>query len=66
MHVGDDFQPHPSHEMGPWESSIVTIVATARFGSIRKCEHCGAEEAKTVCGHAAHDELAVECPGVIE
>lgn len=63
MYVGNDFEPHPSHEMGPWRSTVVTITETSRFGSIRECKHCGAEEAKTVCGHAAHDELAEPCSG---
>jgi hypothetical protein len=61
MHVDKDFKPHPSHEMGPWRSSIVTLVATARFGEIRVCRGCEAEEAKSGSGHAAHEELALPC-----
>jgi hypothetical protein len=48
--------------MGEWESSIVSISGTPRFGSIRKCKNCGAEHAKTVCGEAIHEELEMRCP----
>jgi len=54
-------KPHPSHKMTKWESTIVTLISTSRFGEIRKCKNCGAEEARTVCGHAMHDELRVSC-----
>lgn len=63
MYVGKDFEPHPSHVMTEWRGAVVTIIETSRFGSIRECQNCGAEEAKTVCGHAAHDELELSCPG---
>ena len=52
---------HPSHKMGKWEHTIVTIIATSRFGKIRRCKHCKAEQAETVAGKAMHDELRVEC-----
>lgn len=54
--------PHESHDMTEWESTIVTIISTPRFGSIRECRHCGAEQAKTVAGEAMHDELRLACP----
>ena len=52
---------HDSHEMGEWQSAIVTLATTSRFGSIRRCENCGAEHAKTVCGEAMHPELKLPC-----
>jgi len=63
MYVDKNWKPHKSHQMNEWESAIVTIISTARFGSIRECKNCGAEEARTVCGHAAHDELDCSCKG---
>jgi hypothetical protein len=47
--------------MTEWESTIVTIISTSRFGEIRECTTCGAEEARTVSGHVAHDELNSKC-----
>ncbi len=58
-----DLQPHPSHEMTEWESSIVTLIATPRFGRIRHCRKCNAEHVKTVAGEAMHDELYAPCTG---
>jgi hypothetical protein len=59
--VDKSFEPHPSHRMTEWRSTVVTITETSRFGRIRQCENCGAEEAETVCGHAAHEELGEPC-----
>lgn len=59
-------QVHPTHKMTEWRSTIVTLISTSRFGEIRKCSDCGAEEAKTVCGHAMHDELKQPCPFAAE
>jgi hypothetical protein len=56
-----DWVPHPTHEMTEWESAIVTLLETSRFGSIRECKNCGAEEAQTSAGHRAHTELAYRC-----
>jgi hypothetical protein len=61
MFVSKDFEPHASHKMSEWENTIVTLVETARFGSIRKCINCGAEHARTVAGQAAHEELSKPC-----
>lgn len=58
----DKYEPHPSHDMGPWEGTIVTLIATSRFGSIRKCQNCEAEHAKTAAGEAHHPELDQPCP----
>lgn len=57
-----NFIPHSSHEMTEWESTIVTLISTSRFGDIRKCKHCEAEHARTAAGEAHHDELEVKCP----
>lgn len=54
-------EPHPSHDMTDWESTVVTIIATPRFGSLRECRNCGGEHAKTVSGEAMHDELRAPC-----
>ena len=56
-----EFVPHPSHDMEPWRSTIVTLIATSRFGSIRACRNCEAEHAKTVAGEAHHGELESPC-----
>ena len=61
MNVDKDFKPHESHDMTEWENTIVTISSTSRFGDIRECKKCTAEEARTVCGHAAHNELSKPC-----
>lgn len=55
---------HPSHEMTDWESTIVTLISTPRFGKIRRCINCDAEHAKTVAGEACHDELKSKCLGI--
>lgn len=52
---------HPSHQMEDWRMTIVTLSSTSRFGKYRCCKLCGAEEAKTVCGHKMSDELKYEC-----
>jgi hypothetical protein len=63
MHVEKDFKPHKSHKMSKWRGTIVTLIpgGTSRFGEFRDCEKCGAEEAKTVSGHQAHEELKSVC-----
>jgi len=53
---------HSSHQMTEWRNTIVTIIATPRFGSIRSCKMCDGEHAKTVCGEDCHDILLDECP----
>ena len=52
-----------NYKMTKWESTIVTIIATPRFGQFRKCKKCGAEQAKTAAGEGIHDELRVKCQG---
>lgn len=52
---------HPSHDMTDWESSIVTLNSTSRFGTIRECKHCCAEHVKTAAGEGMHDELLEPC-----
>lgn len=59
----EKFKPHPSHDMTEWESAVVTLISTSRFGEIRECKKCGAEHARTVCGEDMHDELKYECQG---
>jgi hypothetical protein len=56
-----DEQIDPSHEMTEWESAVVTLISTARFGEIRRCKNCEAEHARTVAGEAMHDELYSAC-----
>jgi hypothetical protein len=60
------YEPHPSHKMTPWESTIITLIDTPRFGRTRKCSECGAEQAETVAGKAMHDELRLPCPFATE
>lgn len=53
---------HPSHKMGEWKSTIVTLSSgNSRFGEIRKCEYCGAAHARTVGGQEAEPELYDPC-----
>lgn len=52
---------HKSHKMTKWRDTIVTLIATSRFGRIRNCVYCNAEHAKTAAGEAMHDELKVKC-----
>ena len=59
----DEHFIHGSHEMTEWENSVVTLIATSRFGSIRECKKCGAEQAETVCGKGTHKELNEPCSG---
>jgi hypothetical protein len=59
---GKDQTPHPSHEMTEWESSIVTLSSTSRFGQIRMCKKCDAEHARTAAGEAMFSELKEPCP----
>ena len=54
---------HNSHDMTEWRGSIVTLINTSRFGQIRECKKCGAEEVITAAGSAMHDELKFECCG---
>jgi len=58
--------PHPSHDMSPWRSTVVTLVETPRFGEVRKCRRCGAEHARTVAGEAMHEELRQMCEDVAD
>lgn len=58
------YTPHPSHDMTDWESTIVTLVSTSRFGEIRRCKNCDAEHAITVAGEGIHPELLVPCTAV--
>lgn len=54
-------EPHPSHQMTDWEDTIVCISSTPRFGRLRKCVNCEAEQAQTVAGVGTHDELRRPC-----
>lgn len=57
---------HDSHVMSEWESTVVTLISTPRFGRVRHCIHCNAEHAETVAGSVMHEELKVKCEGAIE
>ena len=52
---------HESHDMTEWTASIVTLIATPRFGTIRECKNCGSEHAKTAGGEGVMAELKVPC-----
>lgn len=53
---------HPSHTMSEWRSTIISMPNSDRFGQIRVCEACEAEQAKTVTGTFTHKELWSACP----
>ena len=61
MHYSKDWKPHSSHKMTKWKETIVTLIATPRFGRVRYCAYCGAGQAETVAGRDANQELALEC-----
>jgi len=58
-----DAEPHESHDMGEWESTIVACASNDRFGQIRKCKKCKAEEVKAggPGSHYFETELCIEC-----
>ena len=60
-----NFNPHASHVMGKWESTILAPSGTERFYDIRKCVNCGCSEAKGNA-HLADDELEQLCEGDVE
>lgn len=66
MFVKNGWKPHSSHRMGEWRDTMVAAHegATPRFGKLRGCADCDAEECLGGGAgfHAAHEELAVVCP----
>jgi len=52
---------HESHKMSKWESTIVKMTSTPRFGQSRFCLNCEAEHLKTVAGESLDDELLKPC-----
>ena len=56
-------EPHASHKMGAWESTLVSCASNDRFGKIRECENCGGRD--VIAGGAGsryHDkELGMVC-----
>ena len=54
---------HKSHKMEKWYDTVVTIISTSRFGRLRRCKVCKAEQVSTAAGDAMHDELRVKCVG---
>lgn len=59
--VANDWQPHPSHNMTEWRSTIISMASNDRFASIRKCANCEAEEAIPGQSHIRHVELDTPC-----
>ena len=59
--------PHPSHRMGrPFSTTgILTGASTPRFLTVRECEACGADQARSVCGEAISNDLTAPCSGEI-
>ena len=57
--------PHPSHKMGPKESTLVSCASNDRFGSIRICENCEGRdvEAGGAGSRYQDEELLSECKG---
>lgn len=41
-----DAEPHASHRMGAWESTLVACASNDRFGQIRECAACGGRDVK--------------------
>lgn len=52
---------HPTHRMTKWRSTIVTIIATPRFGRLRECKKCGLEQAETGQGYFTNGPLLSPC-----
>jgi hypothetical protein len=63
-HDRRDSRIHPSHKMSAWRSTIISTANSDRFGELRECLNCGAEQASTVTGSHSHDELRKPCPSV--
>jgi hypothetical protein len=53
--------PHSSHDMTDWESSVITLFDAPRFGRMRRCKRCRAEHAYSVRGEAMRGELYRAC-----
>lgn len=47
-HVKHEQEPHESHKMGEWESTICQLSNSDRFGRVRHCETCGGRD--YLCG----------------
>lgn len=58
-------EPHPSHTMGEWESTLVACASNDRFGSERCCKKCSLRDVKAGgAGSRYFDEgLETECSG---
>lgn len=39
-------EPHKTHKMGEWSSTIVACASNDRFGQVRKCKVCGGRDVK--------------------
>lgn len=59
--TGRNLQPHQSHDMTDWKSTIVTLTETSRFGEVRRCTACGCEHVRTAAGEVMNSELSEEC-----
>ena len=63
-HDRRDSRIHPTHKMSAWKSTIISTANSDRFGELRKCLNCGAEQGSTVTGTHSHDELREPCSSV--
>jgi hypothetical protein len=61
--VGMSQEPDESHQMGDWESTLVSCASIGRFGSVRTCKVCGGIDVRAGgAGSRYHsDEMALPC-----
>lgn len=54
--VGMNDEPHSSHKMTAWSSTIVACASNDRFGMVRECSKCGGRDVKAGgAGSRYHD-----------
>lgn len=58
-------EPHESHKMDGWESTIVACASNDRLGKVRECKKCEGRDVKAGgAGSRYHDpELSKPCRG---
>ncbi len=61
--IGRKDKPNMTHKWGKWESTIISCASDDRFGRLRKCKKCDAEEAFAggAGSHMVNDEALEDC-----
>lgn len=63
--VRENDTPHPSHQFGPKDSTLVACASNDRYGQVRTCKKCEANEvwAGGPGSHYFDQELFSKCFG---